>query len=271
MQHNNHHGHHPQQHHNNQTYNHSQSSGDGPNNNLSMDKMPSYVGVGATSSCSGGSGGAGNGDNSPSYSVPELPNIYPQSDLEAAQYSVPDTGLYNISGGSRDYSPVAGQPYPQHHHYPTHAGQPIYALNGSGGSGGASSVGSGISGGPTPYSTSVAQQYYPEVGGPPGLPHRHSANSNGPSKTVMVEPTINHNLNSGLEKAPMKDGKMAHAQCAEGSGRPMSQCDSLQDSRQSVISVQLPGNVDTEAVTWSTFNHMGGRLVLPESGRLTRI
>ncbi|GFR84427.1 netrin receptor UNC5C [Elysia marginata] len=271
VQHNNHHGQHPQQHqhHNNQTYNHSQSSGEGPNNNLSMDKMPSYIGVGATSSCSGGSGGAGpGGDNSPSYSVPELPNIYPQSDLEAAQYSVPDTGLYNISGGSRDYSPVAGQPYPQHHiHYPAHPGQPIYALNGSGGSAGASSIGSGISGGPTPYSTSVAQPYYPEMGGPPGLPNRHSSNSsNGTTpKTVMVEPTINHNLNSAADKLPMKDVKMAQAQC-EGAARPMSQCDSLQDSRQSVISVQLPGNVDTEAVTWSTFNHMGGRLVLPESG-----
>ncbi|KAK7500847.1 hypothetical protein BaRGS_00007727 [Batillaria attramentaria] len=28
----------------------------------------------------------------------------------------------------------------------------------------------------------------------------------------------------------------------------------------------MPGNVDTEAVTWSTFNYTGGRLVLPESG-----
>ncbi|GFO23590.1 netrin receptor unc5c [Plakobranchus ocellatus] len=263
VQHNNKHPQH-QQHHNNQTYNHSQSSSEGPNNNL--DKMAPYAGGASSGSCSGGSNaGPGHGDNSPSYSVPELPNIYPQSDLEAAQYSVPDTGLYNISGGSRDYSPVAGQPYPQHIHYPTH--QPIYALNGSAGSGGASSVGSGMSSsGPTPYSsTAPTQQYYPEVGGPPGIPHRLSANSNGPSKTVLVEPTINHNLNTTLDKAPMKDTKLAHAQC-DGAGRPMSQCDSLQDSRQSVISVQLPGNVDTEAVTWSTFNHMGGRLVLPESG-----
>lgn len=33
-------------------------------------------------------------------------------------------------------------------------------------------------------------------------------------------------------------------------------------------SVQLPANAETEAVTWGSFNHSGGRLILPESGKL---
>ncbi|XP_078318953.1 netrin receptor UNC5C-like isoform X2 [Crassostrea virginica] len=38
------------------------------------------------------------------------------------------------------------------------------------------------------------------------------------------------------------------------------------DGRHSMASVQLPVNAETEAVTWGSFNHSGGRLVLPESG-----
>lgn len=40
------------------------------------------------------------------------------------------------------------------------------------------------------------------------------------------------------------------------------------DGRHSMASVQLPVNAETEAVTWGSFNHSGGRLVLPESGKL---
>eukprot|EP00105_Crassostrea_gigas_P025237 XP_011445742.1 PREDICTED: netrin receptor UNC5C isoform X3 [Crassostrea gigas] len=40
----------------------------------------------------------------------------------------------------------------------------------------------------------------------------------------------------------------------------------LLDSRHSMSSVQLPANAETEAVTWGSFNHSGGRLILPESG-----
>lgn len=42
----------------------------------------------------------------------------------------------------------------------------------------------------------------------------------------------------------------------------------LLDSRHSMSSVQLPANAETEAVTWGSFNHSGGRLILPESGKL---
>jgi hypothetical protein len=39
------------------------------------------------------------------------------------------------------------------------------------------------------------------------------------------------------------------------------------ESRHSMLSVHLPPNADSEAVTWGSFNHAGGRLVLPESGK----
>ncbi|XP_070183045.1 netrin receptor UNC5C-like isoform X2 [Littorina saxatilis] len=100
-------------------------------------------------------------------------------------------------------------------------------------------------------------------------PHRLSGTLGRPSnKTVFVEPTVNHNLNSSMEKLTIKDNKGPPPPPAPDShSRPASgHSDSLQGSRQSVISVQLPGNVDTEAVTWSTFDYTGGRLVLPESG-----
>ncbi|XP_059163925.1 netrin receptor UNC5C-like isoform X2 [Physella acuta] len=231
VQHNNHHHHN----HSNQTYNHSQSSNDSPNNNHvnSMDKIPYGGGVSPEFLH----------DSSPSYSVPELPNIYPQSGMDVGQYSVPDT---QYLANNRPYSPIS---------------QPMYQPQSP----------QSYSSGPTPYSSTATQQFFPDKSVamvPPGIPQRHSGNlSQGPSnKTVMVEPTINHNLNTTVEK--MKDNKSGLPPPPPSScdSRPLSQCDSLQDSRQSVISVQLPGNVDTEAVTWSTFTHTGGRLILPESG-----
>ncbi|KAL8577212.1 hypothetical protein ACOMHN_041267 [Nucella lapillus] len=112
-------------------------------------------------------------------------------------------------------------------------------------------------------------------------PQRLSGTLGRPSKTVLVEPTLNPNLDSSMEKLALKDNKGAlpppppapesvghgHGHGLGHHSRPGSgHSDSLQGSRQSVISVQLPGNVDTEAVTWSTFDFSGGRLVLPESG-----
>lgn len=98
------------------------------------------------------------------------------------------------------------------------------------------------------------------------LQHRHSATLGKSSKTLLVEPTINHNVNNSMEKLTIKD-KSNLSVPSMGSGRPMSQCESLQDSRQSMISMQLPSTIDAEAVTWSTFTSNGGRLLLPESGK----
>ncbi|XP_055875980.1 netrin receptor UNC5C-like isoform X3 [Biomphalaria glabrata] len=229
VQHNHHHNH------SNQTYNHSQGSDESPNNNHnSMDKIPNY----------GGPDTPFLHDSSPSYSVPELPNIYPQSGMDMGQYSVPDA-QYITSG--RPYSPISQLQYQPQNSSPSFA-----------------------SSGPSPYSSTPTPQFFADKSGV--VAQRHSGGvSQTPmsqvalTKTLMVEPTINHNLNTSIDKMVMKDNKIGLAPPACDS-RPLSQCDSLQDSRQSVISVQLPGNVDTEAVTWSTFTHTGGRLVLPESG-----
>lgn len=101
--------------------------------------------------------------------------------------------------------------------------------------------------------------------------HRLSGTLGRSVKSVFSEPSINHNLNSSMEKLTLKDNKVGlpPPPAPDSHSRPPSgsQSDSLQGSRQSVISVQLPGNVDSEAVTWSTFNYTGGRLVLPESGK----
>ena len=40
----------------------------------------------------------------------------------------------------------------------------------------------------------------------------------------------------------------------------------LRDSDNSLASCELPRHIDTDAVTWKTFDHRGGRLTLPESG-----
>lgn len=231
-----------QHNHSNQTYNSSQGSNDSPNNNMisSLDKIPTYAG--------------GNGpdspflhDSSPSYSVPELPNMYPQSAMDAGQYSVPDS-QYMATG--RPYSPIS---------------HPQFNLQS------AQSFSSTV-----PPSYPASSQFFPEKAtGASGIPQRNSGNMGQvpANKTVVVEPTINHNLNSGVEKVGMKDNKSGlppPSSTSSCDSRPLSQCDSLQDSRQSVISVQLPGNVDTEAVTWSTFSNTGGRLVLPESGNVCR-
>ena len=40
----------------------------------------------------------------------------------------------------------------------------------------------------------------------------------------------------------------------------------VRDSDNSLASCELPRHIDTDAVTWKTFDHRGGRLTLPESG-----
>lgn len=102
------------------------------------------------------------------------------------------------------------------------------------------------------------------------LEHRLSLGKN--SKTLFVEPTIN--LNRNMENLPLNDqNAMSHVTNSSPTApelppRPHSESDNIIDSRHSMMSVQLPSNIDSDAVTWGTFNHMGGRLMLPESGRL---
>ncbi|KAK3593613.1 hypothetical protein CHS0354_025501 [Potamilus streckersoni] len=92
------------------------------------------------------------------------------------------------------------------------------------------------------------------------------------SKPHNMDSSLNQNLDSSVEKLTIKNDKNTLmvtpvGSCNHGNHRPPSDVgDSLMDSRQSMMSVQLPSNIDTDAVTWSTFNHTGGRLLIPESG-----
>ena len=97
-----------------------------------------------------------------------------------------------------------------------------------------------------------------------GSPHRLSAT---PGNTLLIESSLGQNgVGDGGGGRGSKDSLSTPS-------RPASQPDNLQDSRQSMISMQLPSTIDAEAVTWSTFSSSGGRLILPESGacRATRI
>ena len=47
---------------------------------------------------------------------------------------------------------------------------------------------------------------------------------------------------------------------------PVRETDILRDSPNSLVSEGQTSHIDTDAVTWSTFDHRGGRLTLPESG-----
>lgn len=93
----------------------------------------------------------------------------------------------------------------------------------------------------------------------PSMDSRMSAGTltkNG--KTLFVEPTFRPQ-----EKLPYEKDMPPPVPLGP---RPPIQNNNIMDSRQSMMSVQLPSNIDMEAVAWSTFNHQGGRLILPESG-----
>ncbi|XP_041362297.1 netrin receptor UNC5C-like isoform X3 [Gigantopelta aegis] len=96
-----------------------------------------------------------------------------------------------------------------------------------------------------------------------GSSQRLSATLGKNSKTLLVEPTISQNGSVSMDSS---GGRDSGKNMLSVSPRPSSQGENLQDSRQSMISMQLPSTIDAEAVTWSTFSSSGGRLLLPESG-----
>ncbi|XP_076447398.1 netrin receptor UNC5C-like isoform X3 [Babylonia areolata] len=238
VQHQHHQQQQPQQylHHNSSGTNSTSHSADSPNNNHmgTLDKAPPYLPPDPPYSAGGGG----------SVSPPMSDNLY---SVPNAHFS---SNLPSPGDVSQCYSTESGRshshphPHPHQHPHPQH---------------------------PHP------QHPHPQHPHPqhphPQQPHRLSGTLGRPGKTMVVEPTLNPNLDSSMEKLALKDKQAAlppPPPAPESVGphsRPGSgHSDSLQGSRQSVISVQLPGNVDTEAVTWSTFDFSGGRLVLPESG-----
>lgn len=91
-----------------------------------------------------------------------------------------------------------------------------------------------------------------------------------PNGVKIIEPTPNNMLthNSELDQLAMKNDKnnmVIVNPVTSGSPRG-SETENIRDSRASLNSVELPSHIDTDAVTWSTFDYRGGRLTLPESG-----
>lgn len=94
-----------------------------------------------------------------------------------------------------------------------------------------------------------------------GQPYAESSISNHSASNHSHHSVSNHSHHSMDQMSDKNTMTMSVV-----GGRPPSFSDSAMDSRHSVVSTQLPHNIDMEAVTWGTFNHMGGRLVLQESG-----
>ncbi|VDI08738.1 netrin receptor unc-5 [Mytilus galloprovincialis] len=99
------------------------------------------------------------------------------------------------------------------------------------------------------------------------LDHRHSNSLINAGQPYAESSISNHSVSnhSSHHSADQMSDKNTMTMSAVGA-RPPSFSDSAMDNRNSMISLQLPSNIDMEAVVWGTFNHMGGRLVLPESG-----
>jgi len=87
----------------------------------------------------------------------------------------------------------------------------------------------------------------------------------------IIEPTPENMLthNSSMDQLAKKNeaNNMMIVNPVGSGGSPHgSQGDNMRTSRESMMSVELPSHIDTDAVTWSTFDYTGGRLILPESG-----
>ena len=88
-----------------------------------------------------------------------------------------------------------------------------------------------------------------------------------PKKNVLlIEPPPSPAKDS-IEKLSRVDSRASLKTDTSGS-RPQSVYDSDHTNRQSITSAQLPSNIDIEALVWGNMTHAGGRLVLPESGKI---
>ena len=83
----------------------------------------------------------------------------------------------------------------------------------------------------------------------------------------IIDPSNMLTHNSSMDQLAKKNDKNMLVVPPVNSGSPRaSETDNLRDSQGSMISLELPSHIDTDAVTWSTFDHRGGRLSLPDSG-----
>lgn len=94
---------------------------------------------------------------------------------------------------------------------------------------------------------------------------------NGINCVKIIEPTPENMLthNSAMDQTVKKNevnNMMIVNPVGRGGSPRVCENDNMHNSRESMMSVELPSHIDTDAVTWSTFDYQGGRLVLPESG-----
>ena len=102
---------------------------------------------------------------------------------------------------------------------------------------------------------------------------RHSGvllENNIPNNVMIVEPNFNNSDNdSSTENRNLANNTVMVSPIVTYSGgddnQDVGEMDNFRDSQNSLMA-ELPSHVETEAVTWSRFDHQGGRLTLPESG-----
>ncbi len=81
---------------------------------------------------------------------------------------------------------------------------------------------------------------------------------------LLVDAPSPKKLGGGSSVGERPDAKMSDL---EGDSRPQSVY-SERTNRQSMLSCQLPNNIDIEDLMWANVTHLGERIVLPEAGEL---
>ena len=108
------------------------------------------------------------------------------------------------------------------------------------------------------------------------LRHNNPAVGSAVNNIMVVEPNLTHLDNNAIHEMPLiNDRNTAYntvivspmiPHLGATDGLEVDETDNLRDSKNSLMSNELPGHIDTDAVTWNTFDHRGGKLTLPESG-----
>ncbi len=90
----------------------------------------------------------------------------------------------------------------------------------------------------------------------------HSKSTN----MLLIEPgtPIKSPLAGGT--LPRKDSK-ASLKSSDCDSRPQSIYSDTHTNRQSMMSCQLPSNIDIENLVWATITQAGGRITLPDAGK----
>lgn len=93
----------------------------------------------------------------------------------------------------------------------------------------------------------------------------YTDNAINANKSLLLDAANGSGMCSPAKGSSHKDSKIS-LKSSESESRPHSVY-SERTNRHSVISCQLPTNVDTEALVVATVTHAGGRLQLPDSGK----